>query len=148
MPGKGSIVWLSWAKYRKKLKLILQSNEMLSKKIVPLDAEGGVKVLSEKMGSDEHFQNCSVGPESILIILAFWAVRELQTRFQLIIRSRFRILPPDDWFPKFRVWIRKRFMDMRYRRVRTTGREGMGSFGIWIWVITGRVRWIAGSFGR
>ena len=50
MPGEGSIAWLSWAKYRKKLKLILQSNEMLSKKIVPLDAEGGVKVLSEKMG--------------------------------------------------------------------------------------------------
>ena len=70
MPGKGSIAWLSWAKCRKKLKLILQSNEMLSKKIVPLDAEGGVKVLSEKMGSDEHFQNYSVGPESILINLA------------------------------------------------------------------------------
>ena len=50
---------------------MLKSNEMLSKKIVPLDAEGGVKVLSEKMGSDEHFQNYSVGPESILINLAF-----------------------------------------------------------------------------
>ena len=29
-----------------------------------------LKVLSEKTGSDEHFQNYSVGPESILINLA------------------------------------------------------------------------------
>jgi hypothetical protein len=35
---------------------------MLSKKIVPLDAEGGVKVLSEKTGSDDNFQNARVGP--------------------------------------------------------------------------------------
>jgi hypothetical protein len=41
------------------------------KNLVPLDADRGVKVLSEKMGSDEHFQNYSVGPESILINLAF-----------------------------------------------------------------------------
>jgi hypothetical protein len=35
-----------------------KSSEMLSKKhFVPLDTDGGVKVLSEKMGSNDNFQN-------------------------------------------------------------------------------------------
>ena len=40
---------------RKNLKLMLKSNGMSSKKLVSLDADGGVKVLSEKMGSNEDF---------------------------------------------------------------------------------------------
>jgi len=48
---------------------MLKSYGVPSKESVSLDTDGGVKVLSEKMGSDEHFQNYSVGPESILINL-------------------------------------------------------------------------------
>ena len=39
---------------RKNLKLILKSKWVLSK-IIRLDTDGGVKVLSEKMGSNENF---------------------------------------------------------------------------------------------
>ena len=37
---------------------------------VPLDTDGGVKVLSEKTGYDNNFQNDRMGLESILINLA------------------------------------------------------------------------------
>ncbi len=52
-------MWSSWAGCRKKPEMILQSNGMSSKESVSLDTDGGVKVLSEKMGSDDNFQNAS-----------------------------------------------------------------------------------------
>jgi hypothetical protein len=40
------------------------------KHVVSLDADGGIKVLSEKTENDNNFQNDRLGPESILINLA------------------------------------------------------------------------------
>jgi len=75
------------------------------------DASRGVKVLSEKTGSDNNIQNERSNSESILIIPAIWGAQELQIRFQLNIRSSFSLLTADDGYPKFRVWKRKRNMD-------------------------------------
>ena len=41
--------------------------DVFKKNSVPLDTDGGVKVLSEKTGNDDNFQNYSVDPESILV---------------------------------------------------------------------------------
>jgi len=56
MPGKGSIGWSSWGWCREKTGN-WSCNRMgcYRKKSVPLDADGAVKVLSEKMGSNENF---------------------------------------------------------------------------------------------
>jgi hypothetical protein len=67
-----------------------------------LGAEDGVYVLSEKTGNDENFQNEFIGTYNRRIETKQHR-QPLHIRFQPIIRSRFRILPPDDGFPKFRV---------------------------------------------
>ena len=45
---------------RKNLNLMLKSNGMLSKKSVSLDKDVGVKVLSQKNGPDDNFQNAKL----------------------------------------------------------------------------------------
>jgi len=65
------------------------------------DTGGGVKVLSEKTGLDDNFQNERSDSESILIIPAISGAQELQIRFYSIIRFRFRFLTADDGFPNF-----------------------------------------------
>jgi hypothetical protein len=69
-----------------------------------MDTDGGVKVLSEKTGSDENLLNCQdwSGIESNEPGHFFFSLK-LHIRFQPIIRFRFRILTRDDGFPKFRV---------------------------------------------
>ena len=43
---------------------------------VPLDVDGGVKVLSEKTGSDDNFQNDRMGSESIYYLVEQGFVRK------------------------------------------------------------------------
>ena len=56
MPGEGSIGWLSWGECRKKPEIDAEIEwDAIEKNSVSLDTDGGVKVLSEKMGSNENF---------------------------------------------------------------------------------------------
>jgi len=49
-------VWSCWAECRKKPEIDAEIEwDVIKKKSVSLDADGGVKALSEKTGSDEHF---------------------------------------------------------------------------------------------
>jgi hypothetical protein len=74
------INWFAWIRFNRVVELERTQKkpeidaeiewDAFKENSVTLGAEDGVKVLSEKMGSDEHFQNYSVGPESILINLA------------------------------------------------------------------------------
>ena len=68
---------------------------------VPLDADRGVKVLSEKTGSDENFlklQDRSVIDYNKLGILG---ARELQIRFHFFIRFQFRFLTAVDGLSQY-----------------------------------------------
>ena len=66
------------------------------------ESSRGVKVLSEKTGFDDNFQNTGLGPELNSMNPDIFSLK-LQIRFQPIIRFRFSNLTPDDEFPKFRV---------------------------------------------
>ena len=66
MPGEGSKYGRVGEGAEKKPEIDAEIEwDVIEKKSVPLDTEGGVKVLSEKTGSDDNFQNDRLGPDRL-----------------------------------------------------------------------------------
>ena len=69
-------MWSSWAECRKKPEIDAEIEwDVIEKNTVSLDTDGGVKVLSEKTGYDENFQNDRSVPESIHCFMEFRDVK-------------------------------------------------------------------------
>ena len=61
-------MWSSWGGCKEIPEIDAEIEwDAIEGKSLPLDADGGVKVLSEKMGSGDNFYNDRMGPESIRI---------------------------------------------------------------------------------
>ena len=50
----------------------METEDFIEENSVPSDTDGAVKVLSEKTGPDNNFQNDSLGSELVQVALMIW----------------------------------------------------------------------------